>query len=207
MFTRGAEAPTRRHLARPPPAGDRVSRRARHRRHRVPAGPRRSRPAAVAGRRSLWRLPGAAGTVAGEPIGCCRSITRLLVELAHRQGILARNDPRVRLLEGLEQRVEVLHGTVPETDRGPRRARGLPGRSLPRPEDRAVPRSAREPRRRRTLRPRPAARRIQLQRRLRAGARAAVRRGAGDRHLRGRPWPHSRERAAKRPAPTSRRAR
>ena len=28
--------------------------------------------------------------------------------------MLARNDPRVRLLEGLEQRVEVLHGDVPE---------------------------------------------------------------------------------------------
>ncbi len=42
-------------------------------------------------------------------------ITRLLVELAAPAGILARNDPRVRLLEGLEQRVEVLHGTVPET--------------------------------------------------------------------------------------------
>jgi 23S rRNA (cytosine1962-C5)-methyltransferase len=42
-------------------------------------------------------------------------LTRLLVELAAPAGILARNDPRVRLLEGLEQRVEVLHGTVPET--------------------------------------------------------------------------------------------
>ena len=42
-------------------------------------------------------------------------ITRLLVELLQPAGILARNDPRVRLLEGLEQRVEVLHGTVPET--------------------------------------------------------------------------------------------
>ncbi len=42
-------------------------------------------------------------------------ITRLLVELLEPRGILARNDPRVRLLEGLEQRVEVLHGTVPET--------------------------------------------------------------------------------------------
>jgi 23S rRNA (cytosine1962-C5)-methyltransferase len=41
-------------------------------------------------------------------------ITRLLVELVNPAGILARNDPRVRLLEGLEQRVEVLHGTVPE---------------------------------------------------------------------------------------------
>ena len=41
-------------------------------------------------------------------------ITRLLVELADPIGVLARNDPRVRQLEGLEQRVDVLHGTVPE---------------------------------------------------------------------------------------------
>jgi 23S rRNA (cytosine1962-C5)-methyltransferase len=41
-------------------------------------------------------------------------ITRLLVDLLQPAGILARNDPRVRLLEGLEQRVEVLHGTVPD---------------------------------------------------------------------------------------------
>jgi 23S rRNA (cytosine1962-C5)-methyltransferase len=42
-------------------------------------------------------------------------ITALLVELASPAGILARNDPRVRLLEGLEQRVDVVHGTVPGT--------------------------------------------------------------------------------------------
>ena len=41
-------------------------------------------------------------------------LTKLLVELAHPAGILARNDPKVRLLEGLEQRVETLHGSVPE---------------------------------------------------------------------------------------------
>jgi 23S rRNA (cytosine1962-C5)-methyltransferase len=41
-------------------------------------------------------------------------IVAALVELVKPAGILARNDPRVRLLEGLEQRVEVLHGTVPE---------------------------------------------------------------------------------------------
>ena len=41
--------------------------------------------------------------------------TDLLVELTEPIGILARNDPRVRLLEGLEQHVEVLHGAVPET--------------------------------------------------------------------------------------------
>jgi 23S rRNA (cytosine1962-C5)-methyltransferase len=37
----------------------------------------------------------------------------LLVERLNPTGILARNDPRVRLLEGLEQRVDVLHGQVP----------------------------------------------------------------------------------------------
>jgi len=41
-------------------------------------------------------------------------ITAALGELMRPKGILARNDPRVRLLEGLEQRVEVLQGEVPE---------------------------------------------------------------------------------------------
>ncbi len=41
-------------------------------------------------------------------------IADALGELLHPAGILARNDPRVRLLEGLEQRVDVLAGTVPE---------------------------------------------------------------------------------------------
>jgi 23S rRNA (cytosine1962-C5)-methyltransferase len=41
-------------------------------------------------------------------------ITAMLVDLLKPAGILARNDPRVRLLEGLEQRVEVRHGEVPE---------------------------------------------------------------------------------------------
>lgn len=42
-------------------------------------------------------------------------MTALLIELARPAGILARNDPRVRQLEGLEQRVEVLHGSVPQS--------------------------------------------------------------------------------------------
>jgi 23S rRNA (cytosine1962-C5)-methyltransferase len=40
--------------------------------------------------------------------------TSLLVDLGKPRGILARNDPRVRLLEGLEQKVELLYGDVPE---------------------------------------------------------------------------------------------
>jgi len=38
-----------------------------------------------------------------------------LDDLVHPRGILARNDPRTRILEGLEQRVEVLSGEVPDT--------------------------------------------------------------------------------------------
>lgn len=41
-------------------------------------------------------------------------VTRALVDVLQPAGILARNDPRVRLLEGLEQKVETLHGTVPD---------------------------------------------------------------------------------------------
>jgi 23S rRNA (cytosine1962-C5)-methyltransferase len=42
-------------------------------------------------------------------------ITRLLVELLAPKGILERNDPRVRRLEGLESRVGLLYGEVPPT--------------------------------------------------------------------------------------------
>lgn len=42
------------------------------------------------------------------------TIVPILVEITGATGVLARNDPRVRLLEGLEQRVEVLQGEVPE---------------------------------------------------------------------------------------------
>ena len=43
------------------------------------------------------------------------TLTALLVELTGAKGVLARNDPKVRRLEGLEQKVEVLHGTVPDS--------------------------------------------------------------------------------------------
>jgi 23S rRNA (cytosine1962-C5)-methyltransferase len=39
----------------------------------------------------------------------------VLEELLRPAGILARNDPRVRVLEGLEQSVDVVRGSVPET--------------------------------------------------------------------------------------------
>jgi len=42
-------------------------------------------------------------------------ITAALVERLAPAGILARNDVKVRALEGLEQKVEVLHGVVPPT--------------------------------------------------------------------------------------------
>lgn len=41
-------------------------------------------------------------------------VTDLLADIGSPKGIIARNDPRVRLLEGLEQNVSVLHGDVPE---------------------------------------------------------------------------------------------
>src|SRR5256885_4441244 len=41
-------------------------------------------------------------------------VVAALSDLLHPHGILARNDPRTRILEGLEQRVEVLSGDVPE---------------------------------------------------------------------------------------------
>ena len=41
-------------------------------------------------------------------------VAELLVELASPKGIIARNDPRVRLLEGLAQNVAVIDGQVPE---------------------------------------------------------------------------------------------
>jgi 23S rRNA (cytosine1962-C5)-methyltransferase len=43
------------------------------------------------------------------------TLVRLLAELTGAKGILARNDPKVRRLEGLDQKVEVLYGEVPET--------------------------------------------------------------------------------------------
>lgn len=42
------------------------------------------------------------------------AITRMAVDSLAPAGILARNDPKVRALEGLAQTIDVLHGTIPE---------------------------------------------------------------------------------------------
>src|SRR4051812_42243919 len=41
-------------------------------------------------------------------------IVQMLVELLQPRGVLTRNDPKVRALEGLEQRVDVAYGEIPE---------------------------------------------------------------------------------------------
>src|SRR5207253_6188416 len=43
------------------------------------------------------------------------SVISTLTDALHPRGILARNDPRARVLEGLEQRVDVVAGEVPES--------------------------------------------------------------------------------------------
>ncbi len=115
------------------------------RRDRLPPRPRRSRPAAVAHRRSLRRLPRRADAVAGHGPAAAAGRRRRCSELLQPRGILARNDPRTRLLEGLEQQVEVLAGRRAGDGRGHRERHRVRRRSAARPEDRPVPRSAREP--------------------------------------------------------------
>jgi len=43
------------------------------------------------------------------------AITPILVDLLKPAGILARNDPKVRTLEGLPQTIDVLHGEIPDS--------------------------------------------------------------------------------------------
>ena len=129
-----------------------VPRSAGDRRDGVPARARRSRPAAVAHRRSLRRLSRRADAVAGHGPAAAAGRGDARPSRCSRKGILARNDPRTRLLEGLEQRVEVLAGDVPESVACRRERHRVRRRPAARPEDRPVPRPAREPRGRRALR-------------------------------------------------------
>ena len=111
----------------------------------LPARARRGGRAALAGRGPLRRLPRRADAFAGH--GALKAeIVAALVELFRPRGILERNDPRVRALEGLAQQVGVLHGEVPESGDRERERRALRGRPLARPEDGPLPGPAREPR-------------------------------------------------------------
>ena len=103
-------------------------------------------------------------------------------------GILARNDP-----EGAGARGARADGRRAGRDdaRHRRRARGpdrVRGRSAQGSEDRSLPRPAREPRGRGAVCARPAARLLQLQRRIRAAARAANARTPRPSTSRRTPW-------------------
>ena len=136
--------------ADPPPdrSGDRVPRVARHRRDRLSPGPRRSRSAAVADRRSLRRLPRRAGAVAGHgsaAAGGRRDAERSAAAARHPG---AQRSARARCSTASSSASTCSPATCPRrvtiTETGVRLRR----RSAARPEDRAVSRSAREPRRR-----------------------------------------------------------
>ena len=122
-----------------------------------------------------------------------------LQELAGPAGILARNDPRTRALEGLEQKVEVLAGEVPDTiavtENGVRydvdvRRGQKTGLFLDQRENRSAAA---------LVCARTAAGLLHVQRRVRAGPREPVRRDDRDRCVRGRDRP----RARRTPPPTA----
>ena len=112
-------------------------------------------------------------------------IVAALVEILKPRGIVERNDPRVRTLEGLEQTVSVLHGEVPdvvEVSEGDVRL----GVDLRQGQKTGLFLDQRENHlAARTLRARARARRLLLRRRLRAAGRARGGRGDGGRPLGG----------------------
>ena len=130
---------------------------------------------------------------------CCRRSARamdrragLIVELLHEivrpRGVLARNDPKVRRLEGLEERIDVLAGEIPETVavregdvtfRADLRHGQKTGLFLDQRENHVVAAQ---------LRGRTRARRVHLQRRLRAASGAPVPVGRLRSTRRRRPW-------------------
>ena len=141
---------------RAPGAGARVPRIAAAGRHRVPGGPRRRRPAAVADRRPLRRLLRRAGAVAGH--GSAAAVDYPVA----RRTRTARRHPGAQRPEGAGARRPRADGRGPAR-RDSRVGGGARGTGRVRrgsaawPEDRPVPRSAGKPRRRRPLRVRPPA--------------------------------------------------
>ena len=81
---------------------------------------------ATACRRSWWTATATTSPIQTLSQGTDRAkaeIVAALVDLLKPKGIVERNDPRVRTLEGLEQTVSVLHGEVPDAGRGVRGGR------------------------------------------------------------------------------------
>ena len=89
-------------------------------RERSPPGPRpaASSTARATGCRRWWSTATATTssiqTLSQATEALKDEVVAALVELLQPKGILERNDPKVRTLEGLEQRVGLLHGEVPD---------------------------------------------------------------------------------------------
>ena len=116
-------------------------------------------------------------------------IVSALVELFAPRGIVARNDAgRARARRSCRSRPAWSSAKRRRVDR-PHERSGIPGRSVARPEDRHLPRSARELRGRRAIRTRQSARLLHLHRRLRAAPGGQVRIGGGGGRARPRRWP------------------
>ena len=152
---------------------------ARHRRDRLPSDSRRSRPAALADRRSVRRVPRRPGAVSRHGPSAAGGGGR-----ARRAAAAARHS-RAQRCEGAPARRSGAAGRGPRRrGAGPRPRHGTRNRVRGRPpvgtEDRSVSRPAGKSRRRGALRARAAARLLQLPRRLRADAGAAVRRDDRD---------------------------
>ena len=183
---------------RPPRRRHRLARDDRPRGGGVPRRARRGRRPALAGGGPLRRLPGGADPVPGHRGPEGRDRGAISSRACSRKGVLERNDPRVRTLEGLEQRVGLLHGQVPDlvevTENGVRLEADLwkgqkTGLFLDQRENHAMAAQ---------LRARAGARRLHLQRRVRAPGLAAGGRGAGGGRLRGRAGAGAAQRGAQR---------
>ncbi len=72
-----------------------------------------------------------------------KTILAALAEVHAPEGILCRHDVPARRLEGLSQEIELVAGSVPQADRGPRGRGSVAGRTMDRAEDRSIPRPTR----------------------------------------------------------------
>ena len=151
-------------------------------------------------RRSLRRLPGGAGAVAGHGPAAAGRRVATLTDLLQPRGILARNDPRARAARraGAARRRARRRGAR-DRRRSPRTASTTTSICAAGRRPGCFSISARTAPRPRAVRARPAARLLQLQRRLRARAGPALPRDDRVRRLGGR----GRARAGRTPRATA----